>query len=599
MILYFRWFLGFWREQRTAMTGVALLTIVTTAAKTALPIVLVLAIDALAGSVKANSNDVFTQFLYSVIGPNTGLSYEQTALRLIAVYLVFAVATELLTRALPLMRAMMNLSYAARIRDRYYDVFTKRNTMFFRAFRTGDLTSRLTDDVDSQADRLAWYACSGIMRPLEAGLILLLTISAMLMYSWELTLWSFLPLPFLVYLLAKTEDKMVQYTDAKQQSVSECYDALESCFSGIRVVKSTMSEEDQLRKYDAVLQRRVQREKDFLRINQLLTFISMLVNHSGTIIVIFVGSYLTLKNRLTLGQFLLFIMYLQRLVEPLWTLSWFYASSKQVFRYVDRLRETESDAYAATDTNSGTTGEMFASLELRDVHFRYTPESTSATLHDISFSVQPGELVAITGPVGSGKTTLLELIVNNLQPIGGSILFNGVEDRAFSVGYIRQEAVLFSETVAANLRLGEEFSDDELLSAIETSMLARDIERFPLGTATLLGQRGISLSGGQRQRLSIARTLLRRPALLLMDDCTAAMDAETEARFWQAFKREMPNTACIIVTHRMATAAQADRIVVLDNGRIVEQGTHSDLSAQHGFYNRFMHHYAVEEQLGA
>ncbi len=599
MIYYYRWFLQLWRERKAGMAGVVALTILTTAAKTALPILLVLAIDALAGSVQPDSNDVFTQFLYTLIGSNTGMSYEQNAMRLVAVYLVFAVITELLTRILPLLRAMMNMNFAARIRDRYYDVFTRRNTAFFRTFRIGDLTSRLTDDIDSQWDRLAWYSCSGIMRPLEAGLILFLTIGAMLMYSWELTLWSFLPLPALVFLLAKTEDRMVRFTDAKQQSVSECYDALESCFSGIRVVKSTMSEDDQLRKYDAVLERRVQREKDFLKINQLLTFISMLVNHSGTIIVIFAGSYLTLENRLTLGQFLLFIMYLQRLVEPLWTLSWFYASSKQVFRYVDRLRETESDAYAATDTNSGTTGEVFTSLDIQNISFRYLPESPSATLQHLSLSVRPGEMVAVTGPVGSGKTTLLEIIVNNLQPTEGRILFNGRETRAFTVGYIRQETVLFSETIAGNLRLGEEFSNEELLSVLETSMLAREIERFPQGTETLIGQRGISLSGGQRQRLSIARTLLRRPALLLMDDCTAAMDAETEARFWSAFKRELPDAACIIVTHRMATAQQADRIIVMDGGRIVEHGTHNELTKRNGFYSRFMYHHAVEEQLGA
>lgn len=602
MLLYYRWFLQFWRERRAGMAGVVLLTLITTAAKTALPIVLVLAIDALAGLANeaplANSNDVFTRILYSIIGSNTDLSYAQAAMRLVVVYIVFAIATELLTRALPLMRAMLNLDYAARIRDRYYDVFTQRNTAFFRSFRTGDLTSRLTDDVDSQADRIAWYTCSGIMRPFEAALILLLTVGAMLMYSWELTLWSFLPMPFLVFLLAKTEDKMVQYTDAKQQSVSECYDSLEACFSGIRVVKSTMSEQDQLHKYDAVLERRVQREKDFLRINQLLTFITMLVNHSGTIIVIFVGSYLTINNQLTLGQFLLFIMYLQRLLEPLWTLSWFYASSKQVFRYVDRLRETESDSYTAQRTDC-VQDEPFTSIEVRNISFRYLPESASETLHDISFSVKPGELIAITGPVGTGKTTLLELVVGNLQPTQGNILFNGHDERVCSIGYIRQETVLFSETVAGNLRLGEEFSDEELRMALETSMLAHEVERFPQGTATLLGQRGISLSGGQRQRLSIARTLLRRPSLLLMDDCTAAMDAETEARFWRAFKSEMPGTACIIVTHRMATAKQADRILVFDGGRIVEQGTHDALTAHNGFYRRFMHHHAVEEQLGA
>jgi ATP-binding cassette subfamily B multidrug efflux pump len=609
MIQYFAWFTQFWRQRKAVMTGVVLLTIFTTAIKTVLPILLAGVVDALAPT--AGKESAVLGFLRSFPGFTIGTSYHDTVIALITIYFIVAILAEIVARVLPLARTYLNLVFAAMMRNTYFDVFTRRNSRFFRTFRTGDLTSRLTDDIDGQWDRLGWYSGSGIMRPLEAFLILGMTLTAMASYSWELTLWSFLPMPFLIVLLARTEDRMVAATDAKQESVSECYDALESCFSGIRIVKSTQSEKNQLERYQEVLQRRVKREKEFLYINQLLTFLSMLVNHTGTIIVIFVGSYMTINHSLTLGQFLLFIVYLERLVEPIWTLSWFYASSRQTFRYVDRLRETETANYMehgaqehAPQSEKDTAPEEFQTLEFNRVSFRYLPESNRNTLDDISFTLRSGELLAIVGPVGAGKTTLLELIAGHLQATEGTVLLNGrdiasrpASEVARMVGYIRQESVLFSETVADNIRLGDTFDDAAIDSALGTAMLARELQFFPQGVHTILGQRGLSLSGGQKQRLSIARTLVRKPSLLLMDDCTAAMDARTEAEFWAAFKRELPGTTCIIVTHRMATARQADRILVFDKGILREQGSHAELKSRNGFYNRFMAHRDIEERL--
>lgn len=616
MIQLFTWFAQFWRKRKLAIVGVVLLTIITTALKTVLPILLVMVIDALAGTHNNNGN-IVDSVVRDMVGSLHGLSSTDAALSLLTLYFAVAVLGEIIMRILPLSRAYLNIVFAAMMRNVYFDVFTRRNALFFGTYRTGDLVSRLTDDIDGQWDRLHWYSCSGVLRPFEAILTLSMTLSAMAYYSWELTLWSFLPLPFLVVLLAKTEDKMVSYTNAKQESVSECYDALEACFSGIRIVKSTMSEEDQLRKYDEVTQRRITREKDFLRINQLLTFLSMLVNHTGTVIVIFVGTYFVINNQLTLGQLLLFVMYLERLIEPVWTMSWFYASSRQMLRYVDRLKTTETQDYAEhvpqahnaptpqrEQRAAPTEPEIFQSLEFNDVSFRYLPESSRDVVEHLSFSLRKGEMLAIVGPVGAGKTTLLELIVNNLQPTSGSILFNGqgIGERsssrlAQSIGYIRQESLLFSETVVNNITLGDVFTDDDVRQALETSVLLKEMEHLPQGLHTLLGQRGLSLSGGQKQRLSIARTLVRKPSLLLMDDCTAAMDARTEAQFWQACKSNLPESACIIVTHRMATAQQANRILVLDKGQIQEQGSHRELMARNGAYRKFMMQHDIEERL--
>ncbi|HYF02004.1 MAG TPA: ABC transporter ATP-binding protein, partial [Patescibacteria group bacterium] len=492
MFTYFKWFFQFWKTSAFGMIFLTLYTIITIASKTLLPILLMYVIDAMTGNARM---DVIARWIGGIAGSLAGAS----VFALIGVYVTFGLVNEFLTRTLPLCRAFLNGKFIAQIRQRYFHVFSEKGFHFFQQYRTGDLMTRLTDDIDGQWDRIGWYTCSGIFRPFEAFLILAFSLGVMFYYSWELTLWSFLPLPFLMFILSKTEDKMVRYTDEKQKAISECNDVLEACFSGIRVVKSTLSEDDQLRKYQDVLKNRVEREKDFLKINQLMLFCSMLVNHTGSIIVIFVGSYFAISGSLTLGTFLLFIMYLERLIEPIWTLSWFYASSKQVFRYVDRLIEAENFPKPAIRLTFKKDAET-AAISFKNVNFSYTPGSREV-LKDVSFDVAKGEVVAIVGTVGAGKTTLLELIAHNLHPTDGDICIGGksiaamsTDELAQSVGYVRQQSVLFSETVQNNILLGNSFKKEEIESALATSMLGSEIARMPAGLETVIGQRGISLS---------------------------------------------------------------------------------------------------------
>lgn len=556
MLTYFKWFAQYWKQHAWKMWGVLLLTVVTIGLKTYFPIVLKNVIDAMQSDFQIDS-----------------------VVALIWIYLGVGLLHEIFSRLLPLSRAYMNLTLSLLIRTNYYKRFTQKRFHFFQKYQTGDLLTRLTDDIDGQWDRIEWYSCSGVMRPIEAALILLFTLGVMFYYSWQLTLWSFLPIPFLLFLLSVTQDKMVQYTSAKQKAISECNNYLETCFSGIRVVKSTLSEQDQLKKYEQALENRIQREKDFLRMNQLIHFFSLLVNHTGSLIVLFVGGYLTIQKKLELGTFLLFIIYLERLIEPIWTLSWFYASSKQVFTYVDRLKETDSFAsfeLAPTPVTSSQSASTYAfqKLDFQNVSFSYEKESPEPVLQKVSFSVKPKEVVALVGPIGAGKTTILELLMQNLQPDQGEILLNGIplqsyslEERARFFGYVQQESLLFSDTIQNNLHLGNSIEEDDLKRAIDTAQLHKELEQFPQKLETFLGHRGISLSGGQKQRVSLARTLCRQPQLLLLDDCTSAMDAVTEARFWRAFKKNYPNTACLVVTHRQATANQADKVIRMEYGK--------------------------------
>jgi len=570
-LYYFGWFMKLWRKYAWQMTGVILFTVIAIMIKTAFPI-----------------------FLKNIIDELTGDYVPANVYHMLGIYLIFTIIHEFVQHALPYVRGLMNYVFARDLRNKYFKLYTNKKSTFFKHFRTGDLLTRLTSDIDGDWDRISWYSCSGLMRPLESILILGMTLGVMFHYSVPLTLFSFIPLPFLVLILAKAEDKMTRYTLERQESISRCNNVLEACFSGIRVIKTTISEEDQERKYDEALQERVLREKKFLQMNQVIHFYSMLVNHAGSIIVLFIGSILVMKGSITLGTFLLFITYMRRLIEPIWTLAWFYASSKQVFKYVDRLDET-SESFNILSEYEGTKSiEQVESLALKNVDFKFH-DAEENLLNNINISVNKGETVAIIGKVGSGKSTLLELIAGNLESTKGEIDLNGFdihtykkEDVAKLFGYVRQENILFSETIQHNLELGNKFTDDAISDSLDISLMTNEIIAFPLKMGTKLGQKGISLSGGQKQRLSIARTLLRKPQIILMDDCTAAMDAETEKKFWDKLRAQNNEITSIIVTHRLATAKHADKIFVLDEGEIKASGSNQELLENSDLYKQIM-----------
>jgi len=574
MLEYFKWFWQFWKQAKWRLAAVLLVSAVSIFAKTAFP--------------------VFLKYIVDILSKD--LNYDVIRVHhLVILYMFAAFFHEFISVVLPNFRAFMNLLFTVLIRNRYYTSFTKKNLHFFKKFRTGDLLTRLTDDIDGGWDRISWYSCSGVMRPIEAILIMTFTLSVMFHYSWSLTLFTFIPLPFLVLILSKTEHKMVRYTIQKQKSISDCNNVLDACFAGIRVIKTTLSEDDQIAKFDEVLAERVKKEKRFLKINLVIQFFSMLVNNAGTIIVIFVGSYYAVQGKITLGTLLLFIIYLQKLIEPIWTISWFYASSKQVFRYVDRLKETDITEFDYPENNADRkTVSDFESLKVENLSFRYD-DSEKDILSNISFDLKKGESLAIVGPLGSGKSTLLEIISGNLISESGNILINGAsiknishESLASILGYIKQENVLFSESIRDNLELGDKFSDEDINKSIETAIMTEEMKTFPKGLDTVLGQKGLSLSGGQKQRVSIARTLIRKPKLLLMDDCTAAMDAQTEKTFWDNFRKNLPDTSCIIVTHRLATASHADKVLVIDDNTVKEFDTVENLKKHGSLFMKIM-----------
>lgn len=540
-----KWFMPLWRRKKKEMVAIFIISLLVIAGETFAPLYLKTIVDNMNASVDLDTK------LWPIVG-----------------FGLFSLTKLFFSFLLPFARGVMNMVFAAIIRQDYFHIYTQSSREFFMHFSTGDVLTRLTDDVDGNWDRIAWYSCSGIMRPFEAIFTLLFVLSVMLAHSPALTVVAFLPIPFLVAILAHFEHKMLVYTLEKQQAASRCNELLETSFSGIRVIKSTLSELDQVLHYQKLTEDRIVKEKRFLRLNQLVQLAAVFTNNVGVIIAIFFGSYLMKQGSLTLGAFLMFIIYLSNLSGPFWTLSWFYASSRQATKYIERLEETAK--YPEPPTLK-TDIDKFSELSFSNVEFYYPDDPKKrAVFAPLSFSLKAGEKVAIMGEVGSGKSTVLNLAYGILTAQTGSVYLNGVsiqdykrEALAKIIGRIEQESILFSDSIRENLLLGSEFDEDHLQKAIEQAMIKNEIEQMPQGLQTELSEGGTSLSGGQKQRLSIARTLLRSPELILMDDITAAMDAKTEEKFWQQVKKHHPKSAMLIVTHRQATANIADRIIHL------------------------------------
>jgi ABC-type multidrug transport system fused ATPase/permease subunit len=569
LLRHLKWFLPYWNEKRLHLVFVFFTTALAIAAQTSLPLCLKFLIDML------NTKNFSTRSAYLLVGG----------------YLSIAVFTTFIQQLLPFLRLKGNVFFTARIRNDYFKKASEAAPSLWENLTTGDVVTRLTDDIDGSWDRVGWYSCSGIFRPIEAIMVMGLTLGVMFYYSVPLTLASCLPIPIMVFILAKYGDKLTSETNNKQKAISTCYDMLETSLTGIKVIKTTLSEESHLRRYREALDDRVIKEMDFLKINQLLSFLSTLVNNAGFITVLFFGGYLVIHDKITLGTFILFGSYLRVFIGPMWTLSWFFVSSKQTFRYVERIREIGK--FPRKHESGSHRIREFHDLSLKNVSFKHSATDRKI-LEDITFHLKRGEKWAIVGMIGSGKTTLFELITRHYSSGHGTLLVNGRnileyhgDDLESLIGYVPQDTLLFSDTIKENLLLGADFDKEELTSSLNEAQVLDEVMKLPKGVSTLLGQKGQSLSGGQRQRLAIARTLLRRPKLLLLDDSTAAMDASTEKQFLKQLLSDSTLT-CLFSTHRKNVAMKMDKVLVLHDGKLIESGSPRDLYEKNGFFYKLM-----------
>ena len=574
------WIWSYWRPHRGFLVFLFVFTLVSSAVTVAYPMVFKLVLDHLARAAK-----------------ETGGKIPEAAVRRVLLFLGAIAVGRFVAGFYPSFRAWMNLKIDVDVREAVFRRILHKDFRFFHKFATGDMTTRLMDDI-SEYPKIAWFSCSGIFRAVDAASRLVFCVAAMLLLNWRLTVLSLLPLPVMMYVIYRVRARLTEAGEAQQKAISTTNEMLEKTFSGIRIVKAFGAEPGQTKALGRILDNRIGVQYRLQRLWATITTFDTVASRIGQLVVLGVGGALAVRGEVTVGTLYAFFIYLDMLVQPMWDLPNLVVTSRQAFVSIDREEELIRFPVEVEHREEGASLPGLETLAFEGVGFVF--EEGRAALEGISFQADRGTVLAVVGPVASGKSTLLKLTAGLLLPSAGRILINGRpladwcwNDYRARLGYAPQDSLLFSESIRENVSMGRPVppgagGSDWVLRVLAVARMEDELAVLPQGTETVLGQKGSKVSGGQRQRISIARSLYGRPELLLLDDCTASLDAENEDRLWAGLRAVLPDATVLLVSHRLATIRRADRILVLDGGRLADQGTHDELATRCLVYRRFL-----------
>lgn len=472
---------------------------------------------------------------------------------------------------------------------------------YYQRTRTGDIMARATNDLNAVRMLLGpaiMYSANTIVFTVGA-------LAFMLSISPRLTLYAFLPLPIVSIVVQYFGRKIHERFERIQAMFSEISARAQENFSGARVIRAYVQEEAEIAGFEEANREYIARSLKLVRLMGMLwpTLETML--GLAIVLVLWVGGKEVLHHRITLGDFVAFNTYMVQLTWPIIALGWVINIFQRGTASMMRINEILTEKPEIVDepgVQPPAIGTVKGEIVFRGLDFSY---GDAKVLHDINLKIPAGSSLAIVGPTGSGKTTLVSLIPRIFDAAPGSVLIDGRPIREYpirflreNIGFVPQETFLFSETVRENIAFGRpDATDEEVRAAADAASIAADIEEFPEKYRTLVGERGITLSGGQKQRTAIARAIIRDPRILVLDDALASVDTQTEDRILNHLRNVMKGRTTIFISHRVSTVRNADRIAVLDGGRIVELGTHDELLARDGYYTELYNKQLLEEEL--
>jgi ATP-binding cassette subfamily B multidrug efflux pump len=499
------------------------------------------------------------------------------------------------------------------LRNDFLKHIQKLSLSFFQNTPTGDLMAHATNDISSVRNVVG----PGIMYPSDTIMTFSMVVVMMFISSWQLTLYALIPLPLVSYVVYKLGKKIHLKFEERQEQFSKLTTRAQENLSGIRIVKAYVREAYEVNRFKDLSWDYLKKNLVLAKIQSILWPLMFLLIGSSLVIVVYIGGMKVIDGEISIGTLTAFFGYLTLLIWPMIAFGWVTNILQQGAASMGRLAKIMDTEPEIQNTNKTdySIEEIKGRIEFRNVFFTHK-NSNSPTLKNINLEIPQGTTIAVVGYTGSGKSTLINLIPRLYDVTAGELLIDGINIKKIpievlrsNIGYVQQETFLFSDTLRENISYGvleDEVDRDgkrsnrlmeNIVKASEVSQIAKDVKDFPKGYDTMLGERGITLSGGQNQRTSIARAIMRNPKILILDDALSAVDTYTEEEILKRLREIMKNRTSIIISHRISTVKDADMIVVMDNGEIVERGNHDELVALGGIYADLYEKQLLEEEL--
>ena len=486
------------------------------------------------------------------------------------------------------------------LKNEIYNQYQNLSLNFYKKNKTGDLMNRISEDVS----RVRMYVGPAVMYSINTITLLIIVIFYMYRQSPELTFYTICPLPILSITIYKLSKLINQRSTIVQESLSKLSSYTQEIFTGIQIVKSYVIQDKTSKSFDDLSSENKLNQINLAKVQALFFPLMILLIGLSNLLVIYIGGKQYLDGTISdIGIIAEFIIYVNMLTWPVASIGWISSIIQQAEASQKRINEFLNERSEITNFNLNDTSNILGEITFNNVNYKYKETGIAAT-NNINFSIKSVDKLGITGGTGSGKSTLMNLLCRLYDIDDGEILIDNIPIKEINlnslrkqIGYVPQDTFLFSDTIMNNIKFGiENATRDEVIKACKTAAIHNEISNFEKGYDTILGERGINLSGGQKQRISIARALIKKPKILILDDCLSAMDTQTEELILKSLDNYTKNISTIIISHRISSIKNANNIIVLENGSIIQSGTHNQLISKDGYYKQLYNKQIIKKE---